>query len=111
MDRLAQMAAIASFGDQAYFEEKRQAVIRDRQWLSDELVKLGFDVIPSVTSFVFVTHPDHKALDMQAYLRKHGIVVRHFGTPESIANRLRISIGTPEQNQIVIDKLKALIKG
>ena len=42
-----------------------------------------------------------------AGLREQGVIVRHF-KQERIAQFLRISIGTPEQNQALIDGLGEL---
>ena len=40
------------------------------------------------------------------YLRKEGIIVRHFDKPERIREYLRITIGTDEQMDTLIGFLK-----
>ncbi|MFL6533099.1 MAG: aminotransferase class I/II-fold pyridoxal phosphate-dependent enzyme, partial [Pseudomonas sp.] len=52
-------------------------------------------------------HPRHDAAGLAAKLREQGVIVRHF-KQERIAQFLRISIGTPEQNQALIDALGEL---
>ncbi|HBC19207.1 MAG TPA: histidinol-phosphate transaminase, partial [Alcanivorax sp.] len=42
-------------------------------------------------------------------LREQGIIVRHFGKPERIADYLRITVGTVEQNQALIEALDTLL--
>ena len=44
-----------------------------------------------------------------AKLREQGIIVRHFGKPERIADYLRITVGTVEQNQALIEALDTLL--
>lgn len=110
IDRLAQVAAIASFGDEAYFQEKRQAVMDNRTWLVGELTALGFEVVPSLTNFVFVSHKHIKARDIQSKLREKGVIVRHFGKPAEIENFLRISVGTEQENARLIEVLQGICR-
>ena len=42
-------------------------------------------------------------------LKKNGILVRHFDAPR-IANRLRITIGTPEQMQALVETLDKILE-
>ena len=57
LDRLALAGAVASFEDQAYFEQTCNAVIHSREKLVAELETLGFDVLPSAANFIFARHP------------------------------------------------------
>ncbi|MCA6063414.1 histidinol-phosphate transaminase [Thalassolituus marinus] len=107
LDRMAIAGAAAAFEDRDYFNETCQKVISDREWVAAELTALGFDVLPSAANFVFARHAQKDAATIAAALREQGIIVRHFKT-ERIAQFLRITIGTPEQNSELIDALKAL---
>ncbi|MEG0969350.1 MAG: aminotransferase class I/II-fold pyridoxal phosphate-dependent enzyme, partial [Pseudomonas sp.] len=49
-------------------------------------------------------HPQQDASELAAKLREQGVIVRHF-KQERIAQFLRITIGTPEQNQALLDAL------
>ncbi|WPO99206.1 histidinol-phosphate transaminase [Pseudomonas sp. HR96] len=104
IDRLALVGATAAFEDQAWFEQTRQAVITSREQLVAQLQDRGFEVLPSAANFIFVRHPHQDAGELAARLREKGVIVRHFKQPR-IAQFLRISIGTPEQNQALIDAL------
>ncbi|MFX8460573.1 histidinol-phosphate transaminase, partial [Acinetobacter baumannii] len=53
IDRFAIAAAVASFEDQAYFEEQCQKVITSREKLVRDLTELGFNVLPSKANFIF----------------------------------------------------------
>ena len=104
LDRMAIAGAAAAFEDQAYFAHTCQLVIDSRDALVAELQQLGFEVLPSAANFVFARHPQQDAAGLAAGLREHGVIVRHFKQAR-IAQFLRISIGTPEQNQALLDAL------
>ena len=110
LDRLAQVGAVASFEDQAYFEHTRAAVMNAREGLVLSLEDLGFQVLPSQANFVFVRHPQCDAAQIAAGLRMKGVLVRHFKQPR-IAQYLRISIGTPEQCDALLQAVGSVLAG
>ncbi|RSN91037.1 histidinol-phosphate transaminase [Acinetobacter pittii] len=105
IDRFAIAAAVASFEDQTYFEEQCQKVISSREKLVDELIALGFKVLPSKANFIFASHPSHDAGQLAQQLREQGIIVRYFNKPR-INQFLRITVGTDEQNERLVQTLK-----
>lgn len=107
LDRLAIVGAAAAFEDREYFEKTCQMVIDSRNQLVAQLEGKGFEVLPSAANFIFARHPRHDAAGLAAKVREQGVIVRHF-KQERIAQFLRISIGTPEQNQALIDGLGEL---
>ena len=108
MDRFAIAAAVASFEDQTYFEAQCAKVIESREKLVSDLTALGFKILPSKANFIFATHPQHQAAQLAQQLREQGIIVRYFNNPR-IDQFLRITIGTDEQNQRLVDTLKMQI--
>ena len=104
LDRIAIVGAAAAFDDREYFEDTCNKVIASREKLVGELVARGFEVLPSAANFIFARHPQQDAAGLAAKLREQGVIVRHF-KQERIAQFLRISVGTPEQNQALIDGL------
>ncbi|MEB0038918.1 histidinol-phosphate transaminase [Pseudomonas sp. MH10] len=104
LDRLAILGATAAFEDRQYFERTCKAVIDSREVLIKQLEAKGFEVLPSAANFIFARHPQHDAAGLAARLREQGVIVRHF-KQERIAQFLRISIGTPEHNQALVDGL------
>ncbi|HCA5053205.1 histidinol-phosphate transaminase [Acinetobacter baumannii] len=105
IDRFAIAAAVASFEDQAYFEEQCQKVITSREKLVRDLTELGFNVLPSKANFIFATHSHHDAGQLAQKLREQGIIVRYFNKPR-INQFLRITVGTNEQNARLVQTLK-----
>lgn len=108
VDRLAQLAATASFQDVDYFRSTCEAVIRDREMLVDALAERGFRVLPSSANFVFAAHKSVPASELTAGLRARGVIVRHFAKPR-IDSFLRITIGTPSQNAALLAALDELL--
>lgn len=96
LDSLAIAAAVASIEDHAYFESSTRKIVEARQFLTQQLETIGFEVLPSKTNFVFAHHPAHDAAELAAKLREEGILVRHFQAPR-ISQYLRITVGTHEQ--------------
>ena len=109
LDKLAQAGATASVLDVEYFTQICQQVIDLRNSLTAELIALGFDVLPSHANFVFARPKDGNANAVANALREQGIIVRHFDKPR-INEYLRITTGTAEQNERLIDALQALQK-
>ncbi|MFG0721787.1 histidinol-phosphate transaminase [Pseudomonas sp. GLN_6] len=107
LDRMAIAGAAAAFEDKTYFEQMCQRVIESRETVVAGLEQLGFEVLPSAANFVFARHPDKDAATLAAGLREQGVIVRHF-KQQRIAQFLRITIGTPEQNQALLDALQGL---
>ena len=107
LDRMAIAGAAAAFADKAYFQQTCQQVIDNREVVVAGLEKLGFAVLPSAANFVFARHPEKDAATLAAGLREQGVIVRHF-KQQRIAQFLRITIGTPEQNQALLDALHSL---
>ena len=100
--------AVAAIKDQKHFEDSCKKIIDSREQLSERLQTLGFEVLPSAANFVFVRHKTHSAEDILVALRDKDIIVRHFKKPR-IEQFLRITVGTEEQNTLLVDALKTVL--
>lgn len=109
LDRLAQAGAVASLQDANYFEGCRQQVIALRHQLTQDLLDLGFEVLPSQANFVFAKPPSSvgTAASVFEQLREHGVIVRHFKSAR-IADFLRITVGDAAQNQRLVNTLRTV---
>ena len=96
LDRLAQAGAQAAVADGAYVAARCAEVATIRDDFIAALEQRGFDVLPSKANLIFARPPKGDAAGLMAALRQHGILVRHFSSPR-IADRLRISMGLPEE--------------
>ncbi|WP_300749393.1 histidinol-phosphate transaminase [Janthinobacterium sp.] len=108
LDRLSLAGAAASFRDEAYFQQTRQAVIGSREQLALELAGMGFEVLPSQANFIFARHPRHDAAQLAAGLRARSVIVRHFNAPR-ISQFLRISIGSADECAALVRALRELL--
>ena len=109
LDQLAIAAGAAAFEDQEWFAQGCELVISQRDWLNEKLAARGFESLPSAANFLFTFHPQHSGSSLAQGLREQGIILRHFGKPERIADYLRITVGTVEQNQALIEALDTLL--
>lgn len=105
IDRLALVGATEAFLDDDHFIKTTNQIIDTRTKVSTDLEALGFTVLPSQTNFVFVTNENQDAKQLYEKLKADNILVRHFDV-EPIQNYLRISIGTDEQMNHFMKKLK-----
>jgi len=108
LDRLAIAGGVAAYEDTAYFRDSCAKVIHTREGLVLQLEDLGFEVLPSQANFVFARHPAHDAARLAAALRERAVLVRHFKLPR-IDQYLRISVGTPQQCDSLLQALGAII--
>jgi histidinol-phosphate aminotransferase len=96
IDRCAIAGAIAALDDEAHHRAIVDCVVSERQRVTAALTDAGWHVPPSAANFVFARPPDGDALGVLHRLRQAGILVRHFASP--YADRLRITIGAPAEN-------------
>lgn len=108
VDRIALAGATAAVEDEAYLIEICDKTIATREQSVKDLEALGFNVLPSATNFVFVTHPEKDAEQIYLALKDQGILVRYFGNKPRIGNYLRITIGTNEEMAALTAALKTL---
>lgn len=109
MNQTAIELGVKAILDRAYFEECTRKIIDTREWAKEEFRALGFEFEDSMSNFVFVTHKKYPAAELFEALRKAGIYVRYFKSPERISNYLRITIGTREEMEALFVFLKQYI--
>jgi histidinol-phosphate aminotransferase len=107
VDAIATLVGAAAIRDQAYKNECAEKVKRSREKLAIDLRQLGFEVWNSQTNFL-LTQPPSSAAKIYEALKERGILVRYFNQPQ-LDDKLRISIGTNEQNHILITSLSQLL--
>ena len=84
-------------------------MIAERARLTGALRQKGFTVAPSQSNFVLATPPG-RGLSAQAMYRAlydRAIFVRYWDAPR-IQDRLRITVGTPEQNDALLGAIDEL---
>lgn len=108
IDRLAELSAVAAINDVDYFNNCCEQIITTRDWTTQQLETLGFDVLPSQANFVFAKPNGLSAEQVFSALRERHILVRYFNKAR-ISEYLRITIGTPEEMRSLVDALKDIL--
>ena len=112
LDAISQELAAAAISDQTYARNTWAKVSQQRQFLQKALSELGFYSPVSHTNFLLVTVPStskRNAQQLYQALKSENILVRYF--PEQrLSDKLRITIGTADENARLLSTLKALLK-
>jgi histidinol-phosphate aminotransferase len=102
-----QQHALAALAAAPHLEELRQQLLAGRNWLAERLPALPIvaEVFPSDANFLLVRfRPDATAV--YDYLLGRGIVVRNRTTQPGCAGTLRLTVGSPAENQQLIAALQ-----
>ena len=105
VDRCAIAGARAALADTEHHRRIVEVVVSERTRLGARLRKAGWEVVPSQANFLFVRPPDGDAAGVQERLREQRILVRRFDAAHP--DRLRITIGAPEDNDRLLAALGA----
>lgn len=106
VDALAQVAGVASIGDETYYRSTLARILATRQQSVSDLQKRGFEVLPSSANFVFARPLEGDAGKVFARLNEAGVLVRYWDKPR-LNQWLRISIGTDEEMNKLMNALDA----
>ena len=107
IDVIATLVGAAAMRDQDYKNECAEKIKRSRAKLTIDLKNSGFTVLNSHGNFVLATPPQGNAEDLFLQLKTQGILVRYFKQP-GLEDKLRITVGTEEQNQTLLQTLQAI---
>ena len=105
--RMSQLAGIAAVQDASYYRSCCEQIIITREWTRRALRELGFHGTDSHANFLFEAHETIPGEVIQAELKKHKILVRHFNR-ERINDYNRITIGTEEDMKQLVSVLKEI---
>ena len=110
VNRLTAAAGIACLKQDEYNTRNCRLIMETRQNAERDMRALGFEMPTSRTNFFFARHPKIPGEELYRELKARGILVRHFNQ-ERIKDYNRISIGTPEQMEKLIDALYDILEG
>jgi histidinol-phosphate aminotransferase len=107
---LEQAIALAAFEDEIYFQKNISLVISERIRLTQEIRSLGFYIPESSTNFIFCKPgPGISPENIYLSLKDRNILIRYFSTGLA-KDYIRISIGSPPENDRLLEELKRLLK-
>lgn len=111
IDYVSQAVGLAAFKDQTYARETWRKVQMQRTFLSNALHQLGLTCVPSQANFLLATVSTSAKLSAAALyeaLKERGVLVRYFSNAR-LEDKLRISIGSPEENEKLLSHLTDLL--
>ena len=108
INRLTLLLGEKTVEAESYYQEKCREIAETRRWSTQRFVELGFAVLPSKANFIFVKTDKIDGGDLYRKLKARGILVRHF-TNSRICQYNRITIGTREQMEALIDTVKEVL--
>lgn len=108
VNRLTLRAGVQAIAEQDYYTENCKKIMATRAYTKEKLEALGFTVLDSRSNFLFAMKPDTDGGAVYRGLKERGVLVRHFDK-DPIRDYNRITIGTPEQMDIFLEKLEELL--
>ncbi len=99
----------AVLDDEDYTRRNCAAVMETRAYTTAALRELGFTVLDSSANFIFAKTPRLDGGELYRQLKERGVLVRHFSRPE-IADYNRITIGTKEQMDILLNTIRTILE-
>lgn len=107
VNRIAQAAACAALDDAEHVEMSRRVNREQRQLVTESLRQMGLRPYPSQSNFVWV---DLGAESDPVYhaLLERGVIVRK-GSSFGVPTALRVTVGTPQQNQRMLAALREVL--
>jgi len=107
-DALSIAGATAAIDDQRWLQDNTAKIKVERDKLTNGLRELGFQNVPSQANFVWNTHPTVPLKPLYEQLKAQRVLVRYMNYP-GWSDGLRISVGTPEQMDVLLSMLKAMV--
>ncbi|MCL2641284.1 MAG: histidinol-phosphate aminotransferase family protein, partial [Phycisphaerales bacterium] len=108
VDAVSIAAATAGILDQEYAKNTWKKVKSERTRLAAELRQMGFTMPESASNFLLATVPTPlTGKGVYEAMKSKGILIRWWDLPR-ISDKVRITIGTPEQNDRLLTELRHL---
>ena len=109
VNAMTMAAGVGALKSEDYTRKNCQTVIKNRRFAAEKLEAMGFEMTDSSANFLFVRHPKLDGETLYLELKKRGILIRHFTKPR-IAQYNRITVGTKEEMQALIDAIEAIME-
>jgi histidinol-phosphate aminotransferase len=107
-NRISEDLAIAALKSDAHYREIARQMNESRGWYEEEIDALeGFKVYKSVANFILIKYPIALKEKLQQAFAEQDYKVKFMNEPD-INTHMRITLGRPEQNRLVIDTIKRI---
>lgn len=109
INSMTMAAGLGCIRDEDYTRSNCREIMETRAYTAEKLKEMGFEMTDSLTNFLFCKHPDIDGEELYLKLKAAGVLVRHFGS-EKLCQYNRITIGTREQMDTLIQKIKTILE-
>ncbi len=104
---VAEAAALAALQDEAHISMTVKNNLAGAAWLLDQLAESGITAVPTSASFVYF-ETEENATELAKKVQAEGVIIRPLGA-WGIPNGIRVTIGTPEQNERFCRAMKKVL--
>ena len=109
--RLSEEVALAALDSPEYYREITGYMTEDKEAYYAELGSIpGWRVFKSEANFILTEIPFRDKEPLQAFLKERGLILKFMNEP-LLNSHIRITLGTREENRMVIDAIKAYYAG
>jgi len=105
---VGEAGAVAALRDEAHIRMSVERNAENVEYLASRLQEMGFRVVPTSANFIYLETSDDPN-QLARRVQNEGCIIRSL-VPWGVPNALRISVGTPEQNRVLINALSKLIR-
>jgi histidinol-phosphate aminotransferase len=105
---VAEAAGLAAIRDLDHIRKTVENNTVGAAWLMERFKELGIPAVPTSANFIYFT-VDEDANAFTKRMQAEGVIVRSL-VPWGAPNSIRVSIGTPEQNETFFRALKKLVR-
>ncbi len=104
VNRLGQVAALASLGQPEEMQRRVVANSAGRHYIAGALAERGLRQVRSHTNFVFFEMPGGDSPGMAESFTRRGVIIRPMAS-----GWMRVSVGLPEENRLFVDAVDAIL--
>ena len=101
-------AGLAAIRDEHHVRKTVENNAVGAAWLEERFAEMGIRAVPTSANFIYFT-VDEDANAFALRMQTEGVIVRSL-EPWGIPNAVRVSIGTPDQNEKFFQALKKVVR-
>src|SRR5438270_3319451 len=105
---MAEAAGLAAIRDEEHIRKTVENNAAGASWMMERFAELGIRAVPTSANFIYF-NIDEDGNDFAKRMQAEGVIVRSL-VPWDIPNAIRVSIGTPEENETFVRALKKVVR-
>ena len=105
---MAEAAGLAAIRDEAHIRKTVENNAAGAKWLMERFGEMGISAVPTSANFIYFKI-DEDGNEFAKRMQAEGVIVRSL-VPWGIHNAIRVSIGTPEENEAFVRALKKVVR-